>query len=184
MQSPELTTEAERKFNKITKDGSLREEAAEQLESDLHRMTMENIRLNEMLRNITKSYQVLRIQASDMMRTGSSYRYLAGVGRSDSTSSSSPPLRKRKAEEMLMMNPLPDYYTDSTSDGRRATSTVKISNTCVKIDPLDSSLVVKDGYQWRKYGQKVTRANPSPKAYYKCSHAPICPVKKKVKLIY
>lgn len=56
----------------------------------------------------------------------------------------------------------------------------KVSRLYFKTQPSDSSLVVKDGYQWRKYGQKVTRDNPSPRAYFKCSFAPTCTVKKKV----
>ncbi|XVF48286.1 hypothetical protein PTKIN_Ptkin03bG0177900 [Pterospermum kingtungense] len=56
----------------------------------------------------------------------------------------------------------------------------KISRAFVRTNPSDNSLIVRDGYQWRKYGQKVTRDNPSPRAYFKCSFAPSCPVKKKV----
>ncbi|RZR90939.1 hypothetical protein BHM03_00018950 [Ensete ventricosum] len=36
-----------------------------------------------------------------------------------------------------------------------------------------------DGYNWRKYGQKMVRCSEYPRSYYKCSH-PNCPVKKKV----
>ncbi|KAF8034785.1 hypothetical protein BT93_C0949 [Corymbia citriodora subsp. variegata] len=56
----------------------------------------------------------------------------------------------------------------------------KVSQIHFQTDASDMSLVVKDGYQWRKYGQKVTRDNPSPRAYFKCSFAPGCSVKRKV----
>ncbi|PKU70434.1 probable WRKY transcription factor 2 [Dendrobium catenatum] len=39
----------------------------------------------------------------------------------------------------------------------------------------------KDGYNWRKYGQKQVKGSEFPRSYYKCTY-PNCEVKKKVEL--
>ncbi|KAK8484295.1 hypothetical protein V6N13_145042 [Hibiscus sabdariffa] len=146
------------------------------LVEELTRVSAENKKLTEMLTVLCEHYTSLQNQYKEL------------VSKSSESEAAATSSKKRKAE-------CEDYSTamigftgnaeSSCSDENSCKKPkecikAKVSRACVRTDPSDNSLIVRDGYQWRKYGQKVTRDNPSPRAYFKCSFAPSCPVKKKV----
>ena len=47
--------------------------------------------------------------------------------------------------------------------------------------PIGEQRRSKDGYNWRKYGQKKVKGSENPRSYYKCTH-PSCTMKKKVEM--
>ncbi|MBA0691017.1 hypothetical protein Goari_008665 [Gossypium aridum] len=156
---------------------SMKEESGALVE-ELNRVNEENKKLTEMLAAMCESYNALQSQLTNLM--------------SKIPEKELSPSKKRKSESSNNNNN--DNYNFGITGNSESSSTdedsckktkeeiikAKVSRVYVRTEASDTSLVVKDGYQWRKYGQKVTRDNPSPRAYFKCSFAPTCPVKKKV----
>ncbi|KAL5205732.1 hypothetical protein ABZP36_033941 [Zizania latifolia] len=131
----------------------------EDLEEKLRRVTEENRRLTGALDAILAGHHAhQRARAAPSPATARS----PSVSTSCAARSSAGPSRQ---------TPPPP----PTAEPRPKVRTVRV--------PADGNSVaetVNDGYQWRKYGQKVTRDNPYPRSYFRCAFAPSCPVKKKV----
>ncbi|XP_047330697.1 probable WRKY transcription factor 40 isoform X2 [Impatiens glandulifera] len=162
------------------------------LKEELNQVKAENKRLAEMLTVVCENYNALRTHLTEYMNKNPVQETMVSS-------------KKRKSDEVSVVtynnedkSLIKKFKVHNVINGGNSESGSSDEDSCkkkpkeeehikaiitrsyVRTDPSDTTLIVKDGYQWRKYGQKVTRDNPCPRAYFKCSFAPSCTVKKKV----